>query len=105
MRQERPATYPGPKYWSKISSPAFQWQSPRICRGRGSRPEIVPQQVIDRPGARVGHVQEFKPPDRLIEDGEAIGAGESLGRKRAQRRIVGEDIFNPLSGFRDGGAP
>jgi hypothetical protein len=46
-------------------------------------------------------MQELNPPDRLIEDSEAIGAGESLGRKRTQRRIVSEDIFNALPGFRD----
>src|SRR5215472_10097148 len=50
-------------------------------------------------------MQQFEPPDCLIEYREAICAGESVGRKRAKAQIVTEHIFNSLSGFGDGGAP
>ena len=77
---------------------------PIRARRPSSRPEIVAQHVFDRPRAGLWQMQELQPPDCLIEDREAISAGESLGRKRTQGRVVGEDIFNPMPGFRDRGA-
>jgi hypothetical protein len=44
---------------------------------------------------------EIKPTDRLIKRREAIGARQGVGRKRAQRLIVSEDVFNPAQGFPD----